>query len=146
MRLEELNHGAMYSIHCIVYNVYNVYNVYTASQRPTHGPWASYSCRQCLGCPLVDSVCEITLFASQFYPVSLSLVHVSVQLIAVCYCESSSLTSLKNCHSKRYLAFCHSGIFGKKWIVRYFLADILTLADWLGLMWYSGNVWTPKMY
>ena len=33
-----------------------------------------------------------------------------------------------------------------KWMVWYFLADILTLGDRLGPMWYLGNVWTPKMY
>ena len=34
----------------------------------------------------------------------------------------------------------------QKWIVWYFLADILTLGDRLGPMWYLGNVWTSKIY
>ena len=34
----------------------------------------------------------------------------------------------------------------QKWMVWYFLADILTLGDRLGPMWYLGNVWIPKMY
>ena len=56
---------------------------------------------------------------------------------------------LKNCHSKRYFEFCHPGTFGKNGlfdISRYFLADILTLGDRLGPMWYLGNVWTSKIY
>ena len=48
---------------------YTVYRLYTACELTIHDPWASYSYRQCLGCPVLSvklrsMLLSLTLFSS----------------------------------------------------------------------------------